>query len=502
MVPGVVYQYRLYPDGHSTFPYSSPGIYDIYEVMPEDVKEDASPVFTRIHPEDFDYIVETINESAKKQTLYHGEFRVNLPKQGLRWRLCDAKPQLLEDGSTLWHGVISDITDKKKAEKEIIEAKEKAEESDRLKSAFLANMSHEIRTPMNGILGFADLLKEPQLTGEEQQSYVGIIEKSGERMLNIINNIINISKIESGQMEVSITSFDVSEQLENILSFFKPEATQKGIDLVLKNEFVRDEDIILSDKEKLNSVIINLVKNAIKYCDKGHIEFGFVRVKNELEFFVKDTGPGIPEGRHLAIFDRFVQADIEDRGAKEGSGLGLAISKSFVELLGGNIWVESKEGKGSSFFFTLPYKLSKTNNSGVSEEQTKNESIIQIKNLKILIVEDDRISEILMETVIGSMSREILKAQTGHDSVEICRKNPDIDLVLMDIHLPKMNGYEATQEIRKFNTDVIILAQTAFALEGDREKAIKAGCNDYISKPINRGELHFLINKHINRKSK
>ena len=491
MVPGVVYQYRLYPDGRSAFPFSSPGMYDIYEVTSEEVKEDASPVFTRIHPDDYGFIVETISESAKNLTLYHSEFRVILPKQGLRWRLCDAKPERLEDGSTLWYGIITDITERKNAEREIIVAKEKAEESDRLKSAFLANMSHEIRTPMNGILGFATLLKEPHLTGKEQKKYIEIIEKSGERMLNTINDIIDISKIESGQIEISISKLNISEVFENTLSFFKPEADKRKIALLSANKLSKKEVVVKSDKEKLNAVLTNLVKNAIKFCDGGTIEIGCSRKKDFIEFYVKDTGKGIPPDRLNAIFERFVQADIEDKEVKEGSGLGLAISKSYVELLGGKIWAESKKDVGSTFFFTVPFIQVET----INDHQDNNEDYTNdnMKKLNILIAEDDEVSEMLTKIMVEKNCNKILIAKSGTETVEICKNNADIDLILMDMKMPLLDGYNATRKIREFNKDVIIIATTAFALTGDREKALEAGCNDYLTKPLSQKKLDELL---------
>ena len=244
-------------------------------------------------------------------------------------------------------------------------AKEKAEESDRLKSAFLANMSHEIRTPMNGILGFAELLKEPELSGEQQQKYIGIIEKSGARMLNIINDIVNISKIEAGLMKLEMKESNINEQIEYIYNFFKPEMEAKGIKFSLKNTLPAKEAIIKTDREKLYAILANLVKNAIKYTNEGSIEIGYDIAAMEhaplLQFYVKDTGIGVLKDRQEAIFERFIQADIEDKNARQGAGLGLAISKSYVEMLGGQIWVESEDGVGSTFYFSLPFQTNAKN---------------------------------------------------------------------------------------------------------------------------------------------
>ena len=250
--------------------------------------------------------------------------------------------------------VIQDITERKRAENAIIKAREKAEQSDRLKSAFLANMGHEIRTPMNGIMGFSELLKNKTLTGEEQQEYVNIIEKSGARMLNIINDLIDLSKIESGLMNVQKSKFNINEQTDYIYAFFKPEIDSRGLRFYALNGLKTDEAYIETDKEKLNAVIINLIKNAIKFTDKGWIEFGYTRKPGYFEFFVRDTGVGIsPEQREI-IFERFRQGSESLNRNYEGAGLGLSISKSFVEMLGGTIWMESKVGEGSSFYFTVP----------------------------------------------------------------------------------------------------------------------------------------------------
>ena len=380
---------------------------------------------------------------------------------------------------------------------ELIGAKEKAEESDRLKSAFLANMSHEIRTPMNGILGFADLLKEPELTGEERQEYIGIIEKSGLRMLNIINDLIDISKVESGQMEIFISEINVNEQIEYIYNFFKPEVQKKGMQLFFQNGLQSEEAVIHSDREKLYAILANLVKNAIKYSDTGSIEFGYTLKDRYLLFFIKDTGIGIPDDKKEAIFDRFIQADISDKRAFQGAGLGLAISKSYVEMLGGNIWVESDEGIGSTFYFTIPYNVKPEEIKALKKVIIPDTVEKPVKKLKILIAEDDESSEKLLTEILKKYCKEEIRVSNGLDAVETCRNNPDIDLILMDIQLPEMNGYEATREIRKFNKSVFIIAQTAYALPGDRELTLKAGCNDYISKPIDKRLLKEMMQKYF-----
>ncbi|HOJ38266.1 MAG TPA: PAS domain S-box protein [Ignavibacteriales bacterium] len=251
---------------------------------------------------------------------------------------------------------IIDVTDLKLTESELIKAKEKAEESDRLKSAFLANMSHEIRTPLNGIIGFTELLLTPNLSEEKKNHYVDMVKKSGQRLINLINDLIDISKIEAGMMKVNLSQFSLYDTLDYIHDFFKPEAENKKLELKVYN-ILPEKDIILeSDREKVYAILINLVKNAIKFTDKGSIEVGFEIKNNYLEFYVKDTGIGIPKDKQEIIFERFMQADIEDRMARQGTGLGLAITKAYVEMLGGKIWLQSQEGVCSTFYFSIPYQ--------------------------------------------------------------------------------------------------------------------------------------------------
>jgi CheY-like chemotaxis protein len=260
-----------------------------------------------------------------------------------------------------------------------------------------------------------------------------------------------------------------------------------------------EEAIIKTDKEKVYGILTNLIKNAIKFTYDGSIEFGYEKKGEYLEYYVRDTGVGIPKKLHQIIFERFRQANDSNDRNFEGSGLGLSISKSYVEMLGGKIWVESLEGIGSTFYFTLPYNSVSKNK--VITGRIGNEKIkeAQIKNLKILIAEDDETSKILLTKIVGVSGNEILYANKGVDAVMTCHDNPGIDLILMDISLPEMDGYEATRQIRQFNKKVTIIAQTAYGFSSDREKAMEAGCDDYISKPINKTLLLNLIEKYIKK---
>lgn len=289
---------------------------------------------------------------------------------------------------------------------------------------------------------------------------------------------------------------DVNEIIREVFAFFKPEAEAKAMKLSLKTHLSAQESTIRTDGEKIFAVLANLVKNAIKYTEKGEIELGLVRNGAFLEFYVKDTGIGIPGDRQEAIFNRFVQADIEDRMAREGAGLGLAISKAYVEMLGGEIWVESKEGVGSTFRFTVPC-ISEAASENTQRQTAQPDTKAKIRRLKTLIVDDDEMSALFLEEVIKAHSVEVLKASTGFEAVRICSENPDLDLILMDIRMPDMDGYEATKKIREFNKEVVIISQTAHGLVGDRQKSMDAGCDDYISKPIDRDQLLAMMEKHF-----
>ncbi len=391
-----------------------------------------------------------------------------------------------------------DITEQKRILSELIASKDKAEESDRLKSAFVANISHEIRTPMNGILGFAQLLKDPQLTWEVQAEYIYLIQQSGERMLSLINNLINISRIEAGETILHPGETPVNELLHDLYAFFKPEMNKKGLQLNCITPLSDIESIIETDSGKLAQILTNLIQNALKFTSAGGIDYGYKKINDVLEFYVIDTGIGIALDMKEKIFDRFHQVDNPLTRTQEGAGLGLSISKAYVEMLGGTIRVESEGDQGSAFYFTLPYNPSGT--TIIPRSFPINQMpVISLPDLTVLIAEDEAVSQLVLEMYLKSENITTLIAVNGQEAVILADHHPEINLILMDLKMPVMNGYEATALIKKIRPELPIIAQTAFTSKEEKQKAQDAGCDAFISKPINRNELLTLIDMLLNR---
>lgn len=377
-----------------------------------------------------------------------------------------------------------------KINEELEKAKERAEESDKLKSAFLANMSHEIRTPMNGIIGFASLLKRPKLSGEKKDYYIELIQKSGQRMLDIIGNLLDIAKIESGQVEVQMEECALNELFDDLFTFFKPEARKKGLSLSYHKGLTDQEDITVTDATKVNQILTNLINNAIKYTHQGGVEFGYTRDdQNMFRFYVSDTGIGISEDLQTKIFDRFRQAELSVTREYEGAGLGLSISKAYAEMLGGSMWLDSTPEKGSVFYFSIPYQAPASRDKEESGSPRQEKENRFARDISLLVVEDDDSSYVLLQEIILDQGLSIMRANNGQEAVEKINNHPDIDLVLMDIKMPYMNGYEATKKIKQLQPDLPVIAQTAYASNEDRQKALNIGCDDYISKPIDKDQL-------------
>lgn len=394
---------------------------------------------------------------------------------------------------------------RRQLENELVYAKVKAEESDKLKTAFIANMSHEIRTPMNGILGLSQLLHNPNIGKNEKEEYLSLIDTNGKILLNLVNDIIDISRIESNQVDLHESLFSVDLLFNDLVQFFRSERTVKkkeSIEVYVNNEIGIPDVMISGDLQKIRQVLTNFLSNAIKFTISGRIDLGCrLFEENQVLFYVRDTGIGIPEEQLGSVFNRFTQVDQSLTRPYGGSGLGLAISKGFVERMNGKIWAESNLNEGSVFYFSIPCKPLK---EGFVQNSTEKVVVKQYNwsCLCILVVEDNYASFKLLQLSLQKTGVKILHAEDGITAVEMVEKNPDISLVLMDIQLPLMNGYDATRKIKALRPDLHVIAQTANATDSDRLRCMESGCSEYIAKPINLERLHQLINKFLLNKHK
>ena len=408
-----------------------------------------------------------------------------------------------------------DITLIKEAEKiqkilskELIEAKEKAEESDRLKTEFINNMSHEIRTPMNGIIGFSEILNTPNLSEKKRKNYINIIKNSGEQLLRIIDDILEISRLGTKQVKTIDTKVCLNDLLLELFSIFDKKAKENKTPLYLKKGLSDKESMIYIDKTKLNTILSNLLENALKFTRSGYIEFGYTIARGQhaplsLQIYVKDTGVGIKQDKHKIIFERFSQEEKEISQKVGGLGLGLSIAKENTELLGGKITLKSEKDNGTTFFVTIPFKPVHSEQETINQ---KSETINQNQETDskkqeylILIAEDEEINTLFIDLLLEKSKHNIktIHAIDGKEAVEICKNNPKINLVLMDIKLPILDGYEATKLIKEFRPNLPIIAQTAHSTKEFKNKAISAGCDDFITKPINPKQLHKMVNDNL-----
>ena len=390
---------------------------------------------------------------------------------------------------------VQDMTEIKKREAILENARKKAEESDRMKSVFMANISHEIRTPMNGILGFADLLQRDDLSLEKCHQYAKIIFGCGNNLMQLLNDILDISRIEAGQIELKKEEFCVNQVIEDLYNLYEPQSKNDGreISLQMHKSLRDDEAIIYSDKRYFNQILTNLVDNALKFTNEGEIIIGYNAKQSDIEFFVKDSGEGVAPEFMDKIFEPFRQGEEILARKYHGTGLGLAIARNFAELLGGFMRLESKLGQGSTFYLNLPY--------------SRNTKLVQKPSVPVmemdydwqdktfLLVEDNHISFMLLENLLESTGVKILRAETAQQSIDMTEENDDLDLVLMDVRLPDFTGWEAARIIKKSHHDLPIIAQTANANAVDKSKTFQVGCEAYLTKPIIKEEFYETIKK-------
>lgn len=376
---------------------------------------------------------------------------------------------------------------------ELIEARDKAEASNRLKTAFMNNISHEIRTPLNGILGFAPMAIDPTFSDTDKQEFLDILNFSSQRLMQTVTDYMDVSLITSDNMEVIKKGFAPAQVIDEIQNQFQLQCSRKNISLIIEKQETFNSIVINSDRILLKKILTHLVDNAVKFTNSGSITVGVTIKIGIIEFYVKDTGQGINEDALSIIFEHFSQEDVTTTRNHEGSGLGLAIAKGLVTLLGGKIRAESTKDKGSTFTFTIPW---------IEETSDSSATVVKIPELSvgkrpiILVAEDEPYGFMLFELSLDT-DYEIIRALDGEEAVELCKLIPEIQLVLMDIKLPKMNGLKATQEIKKFRKDLPVIALTAYAEAGIREKCMEAGCDEYMPKPVSKMNLLNKINEFV-----
>lgn len=451
-------------------------------------------------PEELKRLWQSNNRRAYKGETINEEFSCNNKKDEHCYYQNIVAPIKDKDSIIGIMGLNIDITKQKKHESELIKAKEKAEESDRLKSAFLANMSHEIRTPMNGIMGFTQLLKNEMFSKNEQKEYLNIINSKSKQLLQIINNIIDISKLEANQVKVREETFSVHQMLKELYQEYQvemKEAKKDHIKLNISEESLFKDISIKTDKAKVRQILSNLISNAIKYTEEGNIEIGCIPKDRKLLFYIQDTGIGISSDKQEIIFHRFRQAEDYSTRKYGGTGLGLTISNGLVNLLGGKIWLKSEESEGSCFYFTIPHTeqhlINKEKDASFCQKQ--DEAAFNWNDKNIMIVEDDPGSLHLMQAVIHRTNANCIICKTGKEAMQKFDKYQNqISIALMDIQLPDIKGTEVIKYIKNKNPDLPVIAQTANAMDGDKAKYLKEGCDDYISKPIKASKLLTKIN--------
>jgi signal transduction histidine kinase/CheY-like chemotaxis protein len=454
-----------------------------------------------VHSDDRDFVKQTFENAIANKTIYEVEHRLLLSDGRIEWVNEFGKCEYDEEGNPVRiYGTTQNITDRKKAETDLKIALEKATEADRLKSTFLATMSHELRTPLNAIIGFSDLVSD-KLAIEDIVNYSKIINSSGNHLLGIVEDLFDITLIEVGEIKIFKKDIFIQEILDDALEIIKIEQVKtkkEGVEIKLIVPEDGNNPIVNTDSSKFKQIIINLLKNALKFTQNGYIHFGYyleeIQGTQMIKFYVKDSGIGIGKDQQNLIFDVFRQVEESSTRGYGGTGIGLSICKKLTGLLGGEIWVESEVGKGSTFFFTLPFN----GNIEVTEKvQGTTDQVIDLKESLVLIVEDDEMSFEYLYIVLNNLGMKSIHRTNGKEAIEICKTNENIQLVLMDVNMPEMNGYYATKKIKEIRPTLPVIIQTAYAIAGDREKALEAGADDYIPKPIKKEQLAELVQSYL-----
>ncbi len=495
-LPGVAYQYQLFADGRSCFPWASEGMRDIYGVSPQDVLTDAGPVFAVVHPDDLPWIAASITRSAAELSRWTAEYRVRRPDGSVRWVLGNATPERQPDGSVLWHGYIFDNTERKAFESELVRAREAALDASQVKSQFLANMSHEIRTPLNGILGMTQLLLESEVTAE-QRIFLDATRTSGQLLLALINDILDLAKVESGRLELEVLAFSPRELLTRVVQTLSVRAEERGLILGLEVDAAVPA-LLKGDPTRLLQVLINLAGNGVKFTAKGSVRLAMTRTaQGLLRIAVRDTGIGIAPERLARLFQPFTQVDGTISRRYGGTGLGLTISRKLVERMGGTLGVESVEGQGACFTVELP--LPEAASGAVVALSSPAAPTRPSLPRSVLVAEDNAINALVVRTLLERDGHRVVHVTTGLAAVEAVARGY-FDLVLMDIQMPELDGLEATLRIRDGERarggHVPICALTANAMKGDVERCLAAGMDDYLTKPVELAVLRQKLAAH------
>jgi PAS domain S-box-containing protein len=475
--------------------YGSKKAYEIFE-EPPGVSFIGTSVLnwldTEYHQQILKRFSDIISGNVKPVT---GEYKLLKHDRSAFWAELSSCPITDAKGNTSGLLIVCrDISERKKAEEELIKARDKAEEGDKLKTAFLHNISHEIRTPMNAITGFSALLGEPELTPETQKSYIDIITQSSDHLLDVLNDIIEISNIEAGILKSKKIEINVNTLIGKLYKQFKHPAEEKGIELKYRVGLSEKRAAIVTDYAKLIQILSNLLSNSLKFTLHGQIEFGYNLKNEKLEFFVSDSGIGISEDEHQKIFERFYQVEHSLTRVYEGTGLGLSISMEYVELMKGNILLTSEPGHGSVFYFTIPYTevVSDQKMNPPTDEAVKPS---EVEKKTLLVAEDDNNNFYLIRELLSELNVKIVRASNGIEAVNICKSDLKIDLVLMDIKMPFMDGYTAIREILDYSPSLKIIAQTAYG--DDEARCMEAGCAGFISKPFVKKQFIKLVKEFL-----